>query len=493
MATQHSAAHLVRQHKNTLIVVSVVLVAMLAWFGHSPSKSTPKPLYWVSSMDPNYRSDKPGKCPHGMDLIPVYAQSANSQSSAGIVSINPAVQNQLSVRKAKVVRGILNQQLRTFGRVVADPTQMVQINPRTPGWVDMLFVASEGESVKRGQALFSFYSPQLIAAQEQFLAARKQGEAQAVRAEGHLKALVMDDISIEQLKTQGVAQQSVVFHAPLDGVVDMLKVRENAYVQPGQMVMALGAMERVWVELQVFASQANLIQPHQAISLTSASFPGKIWEAEVDSILPNLDGKSRTVRLRVSLANPDMQLRPTIFMQGLITLPARKPALLVLRQAIIEVENQTKLVLDLGEGKFKTVAVQLGQSNSELVEVLEGINEGDIIVTSAQFLIDSESSKSSDLKRLQSPADPAAKQPTWVTASITEIFPAQRKIQISHNDVPEWGMPGMTMNFALSAGINIDRLKVNDKIRVKIADGDPLFKILEIQPLAIGPTTEPTP
>lgn len=477
-----------KQYKTPLIIVLVLLVAALAWFGHSPANSAPKPLYWVSSMDPNYRSDKPGKCPHGMDLIPVYAQNTDAQNAAGVVKINSAVQNQLSVRKVKVVRGILNQQLRVFGRVVVDPSSVVQINPRTPGWVDMLFVASEGESVKRGQALFSFYSPELIAAQEQFLAARKQGESQALRAEGQLKALMMDDISIEQLKKQGVAQQSVVFHAPKDGIVDMLKIRENTQVTPGQMVMAVGAMERVWVVLEAFASQAILIQPHQAVSLTSASFPGKIWQAEIDSIAPELDSKSRTVRLRVSLANPNMQLRPNIFMQGLITLPARKPALLVSRQAIIQVENQTKLVLDIGNGSFKTVAVQLGESNSELVEVLDGVEEGDIIVTSAQFLIDSESSKSSDLKRLQAPADPSAKKPTWVNATITEIFPGERKIQISHSNIPEWGMPGMTMNFALGTGINIDRLKVNDQLRVKIADGDPLFKIFEIQPPPTGPT-----
>jgi membrane fusion protein, copper/silver efflux system len=474
--------HVLKRYQYPLLAILIVLVASLAWFGPARTPAAPKPLYWVSSMDPNYRSDKPGKCPHGMDLIPVYAESNNAQNAAGVVKINSAVQNQLGVRKVKVARGILNQRLRTSGRVLADPTLVTQINPRTAGWVDMLFVASAGESVKRGQALFSFYSPQLIAAQEQFLAASKQGEAQKLRAHSHLKALMMDDIAIETLKTQGVAQQSVVFHAPKDGVVDMLKARENAYIEPGQMVMAVGSMERVWVQLDVFASQGNLILPRQAISLISASFPGKVWDGEVESIAPDLDAKSRNLRLRTSLANPNMQLRPNMLMEGLINLPARKPALLVSRQAIIQLENQTKLVMDLGDGTFKSVNVALGESNNELVEVLEGVEEGDIIVTSAQFLIDAESSKSSDFKRMQPPAAPTQYPPTWVAATITEIFPNERKVQLEHEAIEAWQMPGMTMNFKLADGLNLQNFTLGDKVRVKITDGSPLFEVIELQP-----------
>ncbi|HEY6528493.1 MAG TPA: efflux RND transporter periplasmic adaptor subunit [Cellvibrionaceae bacterium] len=468
--------------KYPLLAVLIVLVASLTWFNSPRAPAAPKPLYWVSSMDPNYRSDKPGKCPHGMDLIPVYAESNSAQNTAGLIKINSAVQNQLGVRKVKVALGILNQRLRTWGRVVADPTLVMQINPRTAGWVDMLFVASEGESVKRGQPLFSFYSPQLIEAQEQFLAASKLSEAQKLRAQSHLKALMMDDIAIETLKTQGVAQQSVIFHAPKDGVVDMLKARENAYIVPGQMVMAVGSMEQVWVLLDVFASQGNLILPRQAISLISASLPGKVWDGEVDVIAPELDAKSRNLRVRTSLANPNMQLRPNMLMEGLINLPARKPALLVSRQAVIQLENQTKLVMDVGDGTFKSVNVVLGESNNDLIEVLDGVEEGDIIVTSAQFLIDAESSKSSDFKRMQSPATASQYPPTWVAATITEVFPNEHKVQLEHEAIKAWQMPGMTMNFKLAQGLDLQNFKLGDKVRVKIVDGSPLFEIIELQP-----------
>lgn len=470
---------LLGRYKYPLLAVLLLLLASLAlrpW-----QMAAPKPLYWVSSMDPNYRSDKPGKCPHGMDLVPVYAEDTTAANPAGLVTINPAVQQQMAVRKVKVARGILNQRLRTFGRVVADPALVVSLSPRTPGWVDKLFVLSEGETVKQGQPLFSFHSPQLLAAQEQFLAARRQGEAQALRAEQHLQDLQMDAISLATLKQQGVAQRSVIMHAPKDGVVDMLKRRENAYVAPGDMVMALGSMERVWVWLEVFASQGPLIAPRQAVSLTCASLPGKVWDGEVDTIAPDLDPKSRSLRLRVSLANPSMQLRPNMLMEGLISLPERKPALLVSRQAVIELDNQARLVMDAGDGTFKSVAVTLGERNEELVEVLAGVEEGDIVVASAQFLIDAESSKSSDLKRLQAPPSTPAYPPTWVAATISELFPNQRKIQLEHEPINDWQMPAMTMNFAVSEGVNFAHFKVGDKLRVKITDGSPLFQIIDIQ------------
>jgi Cu(I)/Ag(I) efflux system membrane fusion protein len=471
---------LLRRYRLPLLGCAALVVASIAWFAPWQA-AAPKPLYWVSSMDPNYRSDKPGKCPHGMDLIPVYAEDAKAAQGAGQVKINPAVQQQMAVRKVKVARGALNQRLQNFGRVVADPSLVTPISPRTSGWVEMLLVSGEGEVVKKGQPLFSFYSPVLIEAQERYLAARRQGAIQALKAEEDLKDLQMDSISLARLKDQGVAQRSVMFHAPKDGVVDMLKLREKAYFTPGQMVMAIGSMERVWVWLEVFASQGPLIAPRQAVSLTSPSLPGKVWEGEVDSIAPDLDPKSRSLRLRVSLANANMQLRPNMLMQGLISLPPRPPALLVSRQAVIELDNQARLVMEAPEGTFKSVSVTLGARNEELVEVLAGVEEGDVVVSSAQFLIDAESSKSSDLKRLQAPELAPAYPPTWVKARISQLFANERKIQLEHEPISAWQMPSMTMNFALTEGIKVDNFKVGDQLNVKITDGSPLFQIIDIK------------
>ena len=203
-----------------------------------------KPLYWVAPMDPNYRRDQPGQSPMGMDLVPVYEES--DAAAPGVVTISPELQQQMGVRKVEVQRGVLAQRLRSFGKVTFDQTRVSKLSPRVTGWVDALFVSTEGEEVKRGQPLYSLYSKELIEAQERFLNVYSAGNRQSIlRAESELKALNMDDKAIDQLKEQGVAQQSVVFRAPNDGVVGLLKIGEDYFVEPGDLLMAIGTLDRL--------------------------------------------------------------------------------------------------------------------------------------------------------------------------------------------------------------------------------------------------------
>lgn len=480
--------------KKTLVVtVAATALAMLlitwAWMTYTGGDEAKKPLYWVSQMDPDYRSSAPGKCPHGMDLIPVYAEDlAAFNAGPGVVQIAPEVQNQLGVRKVIVESGSLKQVLRTYGRVMPDPDRIIKLSPRVTGWVDILFVTTVGEPVKRGQPLYALYSPQLVDAQERFLEVSKgRDPTQTLKAEGELRALKMDDIAIAQLKNDGAAQQRVIFYAPSDGMVDMLKISEGSYVEPGDMLMAIGAMENVLIELDVFESQASLIQPRQALTFTTPAYPGLVWQGEIDYVYPGLDKKMRTLRFRARVDNAKMLLLPHMQVQAFIALPERKPAILVPRQAIIHIGQQDRAVLDMGEGRFKSVAVTLGESNSEKVEVLDGLQEGDVVVASAHFLIDSESSKTSDFKRMEA-RDEAASQypPTWVNAVIKEIDLEERKFRLQHEAIQDWKMPGMTMDFKVVDELNMQSFKVDDRVRVRIADGEPLFQVLDIQPLESG-------
>jgi Cu(I)/Ag(I) efflux system membrane fusion protein len=387
-----------------VVALAVLLLVLTVWLATSGGEPEKKPLYWVSQMDPDFRSSAPGKCPHGMDLVPVYeADPAIFSSDAGVVRIAPQVQQQLGVRKAEVVLGSLKQTLRTSGRVIPDPTLMMKLTPRVTGWVDWLFVSSAGETVQRGQPLYALYSPQLVAVQEQFLTIFKQrNEPETLKAEADLRALGMDDIALAKLRNEGVSQRSVIFRAPMDGMVDMLMIGQGAYVEPGSPLVTIGSMTMVWVELDVFESQAALIQPRQRVTLTTPAYPGLVWETEIATIAPDLDTKTRTLRFRAQLDNGKMYLRNNMQMQGVIVLPARPPAILAPRQSIIQLGQQDRVVLDLGEGNFKSVAVTLGESNSEQVEVLAGLQAGDRLVVSAQFLVDSESSKTSDFARMES-------------------------------------------------------------------------------------------
>lgn len=473
-----------------ILVVAIIVAALAIWIvSDSDSQMSRKPLYWVSQMDPDYRSSAPGQCPHGMDLVPVFAGDvAGFDGAPGVVRISPEVQHQMGVRKATVKTGDLKQRLRVYGRVVPDNRLVTQLSPRVKGWVDLLFVHANGETVKRGQPLFALYSPELLTAQQTFLQAlASRNRADIVPAETHLRALNVDDFAIDQLKKDGVPQRSVIFRAPKDGMVDMLNISEGDYVRPRQMLLAVGSMETVWVELEVFASQASLINVGQPLTFTTPSHPGLVWEGEIDALYPHLDMKSRGQRFRATIDNTRMLLRPNMQIEAFIALPTRKPALLVPRKAVIDLGEQQRVVLDMGEGRFKSVRVNLGESNDEYIEVLEGLQEGDVVVTSAHFLIDSESSRTSDFLRME-PLEEAESEypPAWVNATIKEINLQERKLRLQHERISTWNMPGMTMNFKVTDDVSMRDLEVGQRIRVQITDGDPLFQVLGIQPVEAG-------
>lgn len=474
--------------KHLIIATAVITIALFAvWFGLSGKNDDEKrPLYWVAPMDPDYRRESPGKSPMGMDLIPVYEEQPAATNESGVITIDPQMEHQLGIRTEVVQRKRLRLTLRTNGQINFNRNLVVKISPRVTGWIDMLFATTEGEAVKRGQPLFSLYSPELIEAQEAFLTAFKAKNAAAVRnAESRLRALKMDETAISKLKSEGVAQQSVVFRAPKDGVIGMLNTVEDEYVEPGDLVMAIGSLESVWAELDVFASQASLIKPHQLMTLTAPAYPGLAWEGEIDYIYPAIDDRSKSLRFRSEIDNPKMRLKPNMQIQGLINLQEQEPQLLVSRQAVIDLGDQQRVVVALGDGKFKSVAITPGESNSEQIEVLDGLSEGDVIVTSAHFLIDSESSKTSDFLRI-APSETAEQSqypPTWVNATIKDINLRKRELRLQHENIEAWKMPGMTMNFQVVADLNLHVLEIEDAVRVKVSDGDPLFLVTDIERL----------
>lgn len=468
------------------LVVSILAVLILGVYFVFKSTGEPerKPLYWVAPMDPNYRRDSPGQSPMGMDLVPVYAEDKDAQGKGeGVVSIRAEVQNLMGVKTAVASYGVLEQHLTTYGRVVFDQTQVHRISPRVTGWVDMLFVATEGEAVRQGQPLFALYSPELIEAQEAYLKALDSGRSMDIaKTKGALKALNMDEKAIRLLQQEGVAQQSVVFSAPIDGVVGMLKVTEDQYLEPGDLVMAIGSLESVWVELKIFASQVSQIRRRQLLTFSTPSYPGTTWDAEVDYIYPALNSVDRNLLFRAIVDNPGMRLKPNMHVQGLMRLPDRPEAVLIPRQAVISVGEQDRVVLDLGEGRFKSVAVTLGESNSRQIEVIDGLEDGDRVVTSAQFLIDSESSKTSDFLRMQAVADSGPEYPpTWVNATVKEVDLTARKLRLNHEYIDDWKMPSMTMNFQVVDQLSLKGIEVGQKVQVKVADGDPLFQVLDIK------------
>ena len=371
--------------------------------GGTAEPAGPRPLYWVAPMDPNYRRDGPGKSPMGMDLVPVYEEPGQpGPEGAGTVWIAPEVVNNLGVRTAAVAPGSLPTEIRTVGYVQYDEDRRVHIHPRVEGWIEKLYVKASGDPVVAGQPLYELYSPQLVNAQEELLLALKRDNQRLVRAaEDRLLALQIAPDFIQRLRRERQISQTVTFHAPLTGVVDNLAVREGFFVRPDTTLMSVGVLDEVWVEAEVFARQAPLVAVGLPVTMTLDYLPGLQWQGAVDYLYPSLDEQTRTLRVRLRFANEDGVLKPNMFAQVVIRAPAEEQRLVVPREAVIRDPDGDRVVLALGDGRFKSVAVALGRVDERQAEILQGLRAGDEVVVSAQFLLDSESSRTSDLRRME--------------------------------------------------------------------------------------------
>ncbi len=452
----------------TAVGASAVLFSTIEQSAQNDSREK-KPLYWVAPMDSNYRRDEPGLSPMGMDLVPVYEQDEeNQQGGPGAVTISPAVVNNLGVRTAKAQLKHLKNEVKTVGYVQYNQDQLVHIHPRVQGWVERLFVKAAGERVMLGAPLYTLYSPQLVNAQEEFVLAVNRKNTVLIRAaKARLKSLNMSEDFINKLQTSKQIKQNVTFYARQSGVVDELNVREGFYVKPGTTMMSIGKLDEVWVEAEVFERQAELIEIDSPVTMTLDYLSGQKWVGKVDYIYPTLDAKNRTLRVRLRFDNADHQLKPNMFAQVNIHTKTDKQQLIVPKEAVIRTANQNRVVVALGEGRFKSVAVELGRSDDQGVVVRSGINIDDEVVISAQFLLDSESSKSSDFKRMQ---QPEITQTVWGKGVINSVMAQHRMVNISHEPIAELDWPTMTMDFTVADSVDFNLLKPSASLHFELRE-----------------------
>lgn len=436
-----------------------------------------KPLYWVAPMDANYKRDKPGKSPMGMDLVPVYDDGGKGPDEGpGTIRISPDVVNNLGVRTAIVSYKSLHTEINTVGYVAYDEDKLVHIHPRVQGWIEKLYVKAIGDPVKIGQPLYEIYSPELVNAQEELLLALDRKNSRLISAaENRLSALQLPKSSIVKLKKTKKVQQTITFYSPQNGVVENLKIREGFFVKPGSTLMSIGDLSEVWVEAEVFERQAGQVKTGTPVTMTLDYLPGKTWQGKVDYIYPTLDAKTRTVKVRLRFKNEEGEFKPNMFAQIAIHTTGDEQALLIPKEALIRTGNQDRVVLALGEGSFKSVAVSVGRYDSESVEILEGVRDGEKVVSSAQFLLDSESSKSSDFKRMNSDVDEAdASMPSsvWVQASIESMMADHKMLTLAHEAIPEWEWPEMTMDFIASDSVDFSLLSEGMSLHVEVTKED---------------------
>ena len=370
------------------------------------------PLFWYDPMRPDQHFDKPGKSPFmDMQLVPRYVAAA----ATTVISIDPRILQNLGVRTAPVTNGVLSSPLRTTGSIAPDEGRIEVVQVRTAGWVERLHVRTANEAVTRGQLLAEIYSPELLAAQEELLLTRQSASAidssgqLAQSARQRLLLLGMGAEQIARVEQRGAAERRVAIHAPGAGVVAELGVREGSQVAPGMTLFRLVDLARVWVIAEIPEAQAAEVAAGQAATVTVAAAPGRTFTGAVDYVYPEVMAETRTLRARLVVDNPAGLLKPGMF--AAVTLLARRsePALLVPSEAVISTGTRHLVIVAEGQGKFRPAEVVVGAESDAQSEIRAGLTAGQAVVTSGQFLLDSEANLRGVLSRLESPsAAPAA-------------------------------------------------------------------------------------
>jgi Cu(I)/Ag(I) efflux system membrane fusion protein len=398
----------------------VALVASLAVAcSTEPEPTAPaverKTTRYVCPMHPHVVQDHPGECPIcGMDLVPAEPQAAPAGGEAPRVAISAALGQALGLRTAPVERGKLWRRIDTVGFVEYAADEVTRVRPRVMGWVRAVDVTAPGTAVRKGARLFTLYSPELVAAQQEYLAVRASGDA-ALEAAGHarLGSLGLPAEAIERLAAGGAVQETIGVHAPRAGVVADVAVTPGLYVTPETEAFTLSDRSQLWVTAEVFPAQAAWLREGAPAEVRDPARPGAApIETRIERVAGSVDPMTRAVRVRLPLP-PDAAraLRAEMYVDVTLFGGARDGVLSVPRDAVIRTGAGARVVVALGGGQFQPRAVEVGMESGDRVEVLSGLEEGESVVVSAQFLIDSESSLEAGLRSLDAGGDAPAADP----------------------------------------------------------------------------------
>lgn len=359
---------------------------------------------YVCPMHPQIVKDEPGTCPIcGMDLVKKLMDPDAGKHPT--VALSGAVVQNMGVRTARVARGTMWMYVRTLGRVEYDETRLAHIHPRAEGWIEGLSLRAEGEPVQKGQELAQLYAPEILSAQVDFLLAlqpRQRGVAgvKADKARNMLRLLDVPDGIIGDIQRTGETRNRIPVLAPIEGIVTQMMARDGMYVGKGTEMFTIADLSQVWVMVDVFEHQIAWLEPGLTAEIGVPAHPGTKWEGVVDYLYPDLDPKTRTLRVRLVFPNPDLLLKPNMFAEVVIYGGPREDVLKIPSEALIVTGERESVVTARGDGRFQPVDVVAGMQRGGEVEILSGLNEGDEIVVSGQFLIDSESSLQASFMRM---------------------------------------------------------------------------------------------
>lgn len=357
--------------------------------------------HWVAPMDPTYISDKPGKSPMGMDLVPVYEDDGKTGS---LITIDPVVMQNMGVRIARVERMPLFRHIRALGTVDVAESEIAVVNLRFSGWIEKLYVDETGEKVRRGQALAEVYSPELVSAQEELLLALRTAGATsplATSARRRLAFFGMGDADMKRLEDSRQTLRTIRIRAPREGYVLHKAVVQGARVMAGTDLFRIGSLQNIWINAEVYEYDAAWVELDAPATMELTFEQGRLFSGKVGYIYPTLNPKSRTLTVRLEFENPGLSLKPGMFATVRIEARRKEGALAIPTEAIIHSGERQIVFVALGGGRYDKRELTTGLvADRHLTEVTYGLQEGERVVVSGQFLLDSESQLQEAVQKL---------------------------------------------------------------------------------------------
>ena len=368
---------------------------------------TPEPIFYRHPMTPEITSPVPARDDMGMDYIPVYADSAvRSAGPPGTVLIDPVTVQSIGVRTAAAERRTLTRTIHTLGRVDYDEQRITRLHPKVDGWIDELYVETTGERIAEDHILLNIYSPQLVVTQQEYLLALsnratlsaspfpdiRRGADELVESTlTRLRLLDVPEHQIFELTQTGQVQEQLHIHSPADGIVVSVGVREGQYVTPQTELFTVADLSHVWVLVDIFEDELPWVRVGDRVRMTVAAAPGRIFEGQLTYVYPYAESRTRTVKARLEFDNPDLLLKPDMFADVTIMASPEIDAVAVPSESVVRSGIREQVFVVREPGKFEPRDVRPGVGSDGWTQILEGIEAGEQVVVSAQFLIDSES------------------------------------------------------------------------------------------------------
>jgi len=446
-----------------------------------------KIIYYHDPMVPGKNFDAPGKSPFmDMMLVPKYSGGEQDQ---GTVNVSPRVQQNLGIRTAAVVSGSLQRDLAAVGTIAWNERDQVVIQARAAGFIERLYVRATLDTVRKGQALAEIYVPEWVAAQEEFLSVRRmQGADLSSLVDGarqRMRQVGMNDEQIQRVEATGQVQPRFTLTAPIGGVVVELLAREGMSVMPGATLFRINGNSTIWANAEIPESQTALVRVGTAVEARSPAVADAVFKGRVQAILPEVNPGTRTLKARIELANPQGRLSPGMFVTVNFAALAGRPLLLVPSEAVIETGKRSVVIVAEGDGKFRSVPVEVGLESNGQTEIKRGLKLDQKVVVSGQFLIDSEASLSAFEARM---GDAKAGGEMLPSHRGTAVVRAVDKddVLLDHGPIPslQWG--GMTMSFKNPSSGGQPKVKIGDRVEFEFVMGGDGPQLTAIAPTPKG-------